>query len=312
MLIKPEILIISNKFDFSCDFITNKLKEFNVKYLRLNRDELGEYKIELNPYTPCLTAEIDDVKYIVSPTKLKSIYYRAPTFLRDIFQNDLPEEEQLYRTQWTAFVRSLIVFENIKWVNDPVATYKAEIKPFQLYYAKKVGFNVPETLISNYTAPGIIRADKVAIKSIDTAIISKKNTEAFIYTTIVENAELKQSKFSSPFFIQTGLIPKIDIRVTVIDNLIIAIKIDSLEGIKEDWRKYKGKINYTIFTLPDAVQKCCLKLARGLNLNFCAIDLIEYKEAFYFIEVNPTGEWSWLQKNTGYEFDTKICQSLIQ
>jgi hypothetical protein len=54
MVIEPTVLIISNKFDFSTDFITVKLNKLKVEYLRLNRDELHDYEIELNPVIPAL------------------------------------------------------------------------------------------------------------------------------------------------------------------------------------------------------------------------------------------------------------------
>ena len=309
MFLEPEVLIISNKFDFSTDFITTKLREFNIDYLRLNKDELGEYNIVLDPFTPSLLVCIEDRQYKISEKRLRSIYYRAPTFLRDIFQNDLPEEEQLYRTQWAAFVRSLIVFENIRWVNNPVDTYKAEMKPYQLFYARKIGFEVPETFIVNDTI-NQIEAPRIAIKSIDTAILSQGDNEAFVYTTILDNKDLNNEHYSSPFIMQKGLVPKIDIRITVIGNDIIPIRIISEHGIDDDWRKFKGEIKYEIFILPKEIEMYCLEFARGLNLLFCAIDMIENDNGFHFIEVNPTGEWAWLQKNTGYEFDTKIAKLL--
>jgi glutathione synthase/RimK-type ligase-like ATP-grasp enzyme len=240
--------------------------------------------------------------------KLKSIYYRAPTFLRDIFQNSLSEEEQLYRTQWAAFVRSLIIFENIKWVNNPVATYKAEIKPMQLFYANKVGFRVPETLVTNVTkkSPG----KTFAIKSIDTAIIAREDEEAFIYTSIQAGENLEDNAYASPFFLQEGLTPKVDVRITVIDKDVIAVKLKNKDGIDGDWRIYDGNITYELFELPKEIKDKCLMFTQLFDLSFAAIDMVICNDQYFFIEVNPTGEWSWLQKHTGFEFDSLIANSL--
>jgi glutathione synthase/RimK-type ligase-like ATP-grasp enzyme len=248
------------------------------------------------------------LEYYIDQHTLKSVYYRAPTFLRDIFQENVDEEEQLFRTQWTAFVRSLIVFEDVKWVNNPVDTYKAEMKPLQLYYANKVGLKLPHTVASNFTRTNVDK--RIAIKSIDTAIINKGDEEAFIYTSIIEMGEMEAGHHRSPFFIQEALIPKTDIRVTIIDDDVIAIKIFSLEGINVDWRKYKGQIQYELFVLPEEIKEKCLALVKLLNLRFGAIDLLIFDNDFYFIEINPTGEWSWLQKNTGFHFDELISKSL--
>ena len=304
----PKILLISNRYDFSTDFIAIELKKQNIDFIRINRDELKDYTIKFDPIQPELIGEYEGYSFTISTKYLKSIYYRAPTFLRDIFQEGLTEEEQLIRTQWTAFVRSLCVFENIKWLNNPTDIYKAEIKPYQLYLAKKLGIKIPKTIISNKTID--IGFENQAIKSIDTAIVSKGDEEGFVYTEIYKKENLKEETYSSPFFIQQGLVPKIDIRVTVIENNVIAIKITSDKNIDEDWRRYKNELKYTIFELPKKINDFCLNYVKKLNLNFGAIDLIFHNNEYYFIEINPTGEWSWLQQNTGYSFDEIIVNSL--
>lgn len=220
----------------------------------------------------------------------------------------MSEEEQLIRTQWTAFVRSLCVFENIKWVNNPTDIYKAEIKPYQLFIADKLGINVPRTIISNKTLD--IGHKYQAIKSIDTAIVSKGNEEGFVYTEIYCQNELKEAKYSSPFFIQQGLVPKIDIRVTVVERNVIAVAITGNRAIDRDWRLYKNELNYTLHDLPKKIEDLSISYIRALNLNFGAIDLILHDNEYYFIEINPTGEWSWLQQKTGFRFDSLIVNSL--
>ena len=304
----PEVLLISNRFDFSTDFIAVELANQGVDFIRINRDELKDYSIEFDPIKPELKAQYKDYSFTVSTEYLKSVYYRAPTFLRDIFQEGLSEEEQLIRTQWAAFVRSLCVFENIKWLNNPADIYKAEIKPYQLFIANKLGMKIPKTIVTNVTLNSDFEFQ--AIKSIDTAIVTNGDNEGFVYTEIYEKNELKEVKYTSPFFIQQGLVPKIDIRVTVIENDVVAIRITSDKDIDEDWRRYKNELTYSVFELPKTVHDFCIKYTKKLNLNFGAIDLVLHNNEYYFIEINPTGEWSWLQKNTGYKFDELIVKSL--
>ncbi len=304
----PEVLLISNRFDFSTDFVAVELDKQQISYLRINRDELKDYSIEFNPIVPEVVGEYEGYTFTLSDKFLKSIYYRAPTFLRDIFQEGLTEDEQLIRTQWAAFVRSLCVFENAKWLNNPTDIYKAEIKPYQLYLANKLGMKVPKSIISNKTLD--IGFEVVAIKSIDTAIVSKGEEEGFVYTEIYNRNELKEEKYTSPFFNQQGLVPKIDLRVTVVESNLVAIKIYSEENIDEDWRRFKDKLNYSIIELPQEINDFCINYVKELNLKFGAIDLIFHENEYYFIEINPTGEWSWLQQNTGFRFDELIVNSL--
>ncbi|WP_452597116.1 ATP-grasp domain-containing protein [Pontimicrobium sp. MEBiC01747] len=307
-MIYPKVLLISNRYDFSTDFVAVELDKQNIEYIRINRDELKDYSIEFNPIIPETVGKYKNYSFTISVKYLKAIYYRAPTFLRDIFQEGLTEDEQLIRTQWTAFVRSLCVFESVKWFNNPADIYKAEIKPYQLYLANKLGIKVPKSIISNKSLN--IGYEYQAIKSIDTAIVSKGNEEGFVYTEIYKQNEIEEIKYSSPFFNQQGLVPKIDIRVTVVEENVVAIKISSDNRIDEDWRRYKNELKYTVFELPKNIKKFCIEYTKKLNLNFGAIDLILHNDEYYFIEINPTGEWSWLQQNTGFKFDSLIVNSL--
>lgn len=310
MEITPKVLIISDVYDFSSDFVCVELERQNISYWRINRDELQDYEINLNPVIPRLEAVYRDVKINIISETLLSVYYRAPTFLRDIFQDGADEEEQLKRTQWTAFVRSLCVFEYVKWVNNPIHTYRAEIKTYQLYKASQIGFLTPETTLTNKTF--VPTFDNVAIKSIDTAIINLNNEEGFVYTELYRRDEITEQHYKSPFFLQQGLVPKIDIRVTVVDNDVIAAKIltrDNL-GIDIDWRRHKEELKYEIFELPTNVENMCRRLVRDLKLSFGGIDLVLHNGQYYFIEINPTGEWSWLQQNTGFRYDKAIVKAL--
>ena len=305
----PKVLLISNRFDFSTDFIAVELANQGIDFIRINRDELKDYTIDFDPIKPEIKATYNDYSFTISTDHLKSIYYRAPTFLRDIFQEGLSEEEQLIRTQWAAFVRSLCVFENVKWLNNPTDIYKAEIKPYQLFIANKLGIKIPKTTVSNVTLNSDFEFQ--AIKSIDTAIVSSGENEGFVYTEIYKKNELEEVKYTSPFFIQQGLVPKTDIRVTIVENDVVAIKITSDKEINEDWRRYKDELTYSIFELPKEVHDFCINYTKKLNLNFGAIDLVLHNNDYYFIEINPTGEWSWLQKNTGFAIASLDYQPLV-
>lgn len=201
----PRVLIISNRYDFSSDFISVELNRQKIPYLRINRDELKDYTIEFNPIIPIIKDRFKDIEFTISNDNLKSVYYRAPTFLRDIFQDNISDEEQLIRSQWTAFVRSICVFENINQSNNPVDIYKAEIKPYQLFIANKIGFKVPETLISNETKK--IDSKYIEIKSIDTAIINLDENEGF-GIRIEDNVVIQEQ--GEPFNLMKNILIEVD------------------------------------------------------------------------------------------------------
>ncbi|SDL44698.1 RimK-like protein [Siphonobacter aquaeclarae] len=307
----PAVLIVSTTLDFSTDFVCIGLSERGICYLRLNRDRFNEYEIILNPIDPSMIVTIAGQTYEISDDSLMSIYYRAPTFLRDIYQPELAEDKQLYRSQWAAFIRNLIVFEKAVWINNPVDTYRAENKAYQLMIAGRIGFFLPRTLIVNHISQATSFGELAAIKSIDTAIVGNSEQEKFVYTQLYKTSTLDDQHFSSPFFFQTALTPKSDIRVTIVQDWLLAVKIDSEVPIAGDWRKHDTSLNYEIIELPLDVARNCIQFAKELNLRYCAIDLIFFKGEYYFIEVNPTGEWLFIQQNVNQRIHEEIISSLV-
>lgn len=313
--IRPEILIISNMHDYSTDHIAFQLNKSRVSYLRLNRDQLADFKISLIPTEQKLFGETSDFSFEITPNLLKAIYFRAPVYLRDNYHPDLSPDKQLSRSQWEAFIRGLTVFDNVLWVNHPQATYKAEIKPYQLYLAKRIGFDIPATVITNRVDKKIVgRGEKRAIKTLDPVILKIGNKEGFIYTNIVSCDELSRANISSaPIISQEALIPKVDIRVTVIGKIVFAVSImQNGKGIDKDWRLEKDNVRYKNIKLPSEVRKKCIALISKLDLKFGAIDFALYNGKYYFLEINPTGEWAWLMENTKLEIDKEIAKLLLK
>jgi len=62
----PKVLLISNRFDFSTDFIAVELASQGVDFIRINRDELKDYCIEFDPIKPELKAKYNDYSFTIS------------------------------------------------------------------------------------------------------------------------------------------------------------------------------------------------------------------------------------------------------
>jgi glutathione synthase/RimK-type ligase-like ATP-grasp enzyme len=309
---KVEILIISSSLDFTTDYVCLELQKRGTNYLRLNRDEFELYNITLNIEDLTMVVEIKGELYNINNEVLNSIYYRAPIYLRDIYQPDIMPEEQLYRTQWTAFIRNLTLFDKINWLNNPEQTFKAENKLLQLRYAKKLDFLCPETLVTNSSNINVNNEKKYIVKSLDTALLRTEGKEAFVYSTVLSGKEIKESNLSlSPIVIQQYIFPKVDIRVTVIKDKLYAVKIvKNKEGIEGDWRLQKHDIEYIAIDLPTSIKEKCIKIVKMFGLTFGAIDLIKSNNQYYFIEVNPTGEWAWLVDTANLPIYESICDFL--
>lgn len=307
-----EVLILSNTLDFGTDLITIELERRNVCYFRINRDKFNEYKITFDIQKKELILGCKEEKYSITEENLRSIYYRAPIYLRDIYKPGINESQQLYRTQWSAFIRNLTFFEWPRWINNPIHTFKAENKFLQLKYAEEIGFCIPQSLITNCIDD--IEFEEMIVKSIDTAQFMKNSNNAFVYSNIINIKELTNDNLSElPIMAQQLINPKEDIRVTIIGEKVFAVKIlNKGKGIKGDWRKKKEQLDYVLIQLPLDIKERCIEITKRFNLNFAGIDLAKSESEYYFIEVNPTGEWAWLNNSKNINIDTEICKFLIK
>ena len=292
------VLILTSDLDFATDRICRELASSGEKFLRLNRERMSDAAFALDPTTPTMTCRYQGEEWIINDA-LKSIWWRQGTFDRNIAGSGTTVEEQMTRTQWAAFMRSMMVFDHAHWFNHPASTYRAETKAVQLLEAKRIGFSVPNTLFTNDPATDIEQrvGTKVALKSIDTLLLREGSDQLFGYTTLLEWSDVAVPDLHLvPATIQSALLGKLDLRVTVLDDEIWCVAIErSGASISGDWRlTSKADLNYRTYTLPDAIASQCRELVRCLGLRFGAIDLAVVDGCHWFIEINPTGEWGWL------------------
>ncbi len=311
---RVEHLIVSSTLDYSSDLVCCEFERRGLSYFRINRDQFSLFKISYSLSNETLYIEHDKEKYIISSDTLKSIYFRAPVFLRETNKH-FTLDEQVYRSQWSSFIRNLIVFHSAKWLNHPVETYKAENKLFQLHMAIACGLNVPSTHIAN-TQPENIKEDSLYIvKSLDTALFRLEEQELFTYSLKITGKDLLQSNLNlAPVIIQDYLNNKLDIRATIVGDSIFAVSI-SKEGnpIDGDWRKSnKDNLTFAPIELPISLRQQIHRLMDELGLSFGGMDLAVINNVYYFIEVNPTGEWGWLSTSTKLPIEKAIVDYLSE
>lgn len=307
---KIDYLIIADTNDFTSDYIAVELNNRKKNYLRINRDKFSEYQIQWDILNNIMKIGIDG-EYFEINNNLKGVYYRAPVYIRNYSNTNY--EDQLYRTQWMAFVKNLICFENAVWINNPTDTYKAENKMLQLKYANELGFLVPKTSVINCKSKFIENSEKYAVKSIDTVLLRNGLEECFLYTNIICGEEINNSELhQAPIVVQELINPKIDLRITVIGNIVHSVKIIKDEnGVNDDWRKEKDQVKFIPTIIPKELEKKCIKLVEKLGLKYGAIDMALNNDNYYFIEINPTGEWAWLVESSGLNIYKDIVNLLI-
>ena len=314
--IDPQVLLLASRFDLSCDYVVAQLRQRGTPYFRLNSEDFDQYAIVAVPSEPGVYLEAHGITIRLNPETLKAIYFRRAVYPREPLADRHSIHEQLSKSHRSAFMRSFMMFDSCKWINHPAATYKAEHKAVQLSLAHKLGFSIPRTVITN-NSNGIIQAAEgdltIAVKGLETVLVWQGGFETFGYTSLVDTALAEHSHLSSaPLIAQQALENKLDLRVTVVGNQVFCASV-TLDGnpIRGDWRLEKTGAEFAPFDLPPHISEKCLQFTKSLGLVFGALDLALQQDSYFFLEINPTGEWGWLVDQASFPIDRAIADSLL-
>lgn len=316
------VLLLTNKEDITVDFIVRELQQRNIAYYRLNTEEIPEnvtvnFQINKNQYIL-----YDKKKKLeISLEAVSSIYFRRPQIsqLNHIDGLDMQERNYL-RSEIQYLIEGIYkTLRNKFWLNNVYDIREAENKIFQLQLAQEVGFEIPNSLISNVESDATMFLNEqqsgCIIKPIKSGNMQDGQSPKVIYTSEIKSDELKEDVECFPAYIQENITKKYDIRCVVLGEKIYAAEIISQgqENSRIDWRRAEGILEHRVHILPEDIKKQCIDITKKFNLNYSAIDLVLDKSGrYYFLECNPNGQWAWLENRLGFDISKNIVDILAQ
>lgn len=258
----------------------------------------------------------------ISAENISVIWYRKPEKPTPHPALIDPAAKECSEQEYKELLRSFIgFFPRAKWVNDYWQMQKYSVKANQIWIAKQVGLSVPETVLTNDIS--VIRElgnrhAEIITKSIYYAGFGWGGTQYGCFTYVLSPDELNRLTSEelayAPSMFQQRVNKVQELRVTVIEGEVIACEIQTqhhtLENI--DWRiEDVEDIPHKIVDIPDDVAARLKKMLSIMGLNFGAFDLIvDETGTYYFIEVNPNGQYYWMEILTGAPL-TEAMVSLI-
>lgn len=222
----------------------------------------------------------------------------------------------------TTFQGMLASWSIGKFALDLVANIRcAENKQLQLKVANQLGLDIPATLITNSATEVrfFARNFSAVVSKMQYAfsIYEGDEDEYQVYTHKWMPNELKELEGLefSPMIFQEYVTKDYELRATIVGDQIFCGKIPSQQSQngQADWRKDTSLV-YEIepYELPADIQIKLLHLMDYFKLNYGAIDLIRTPEGKYvFLEVNPVGEFSWLDSVFDHQISEAIANVLM-
>jgi glutathione synthase/RimK-type ligase-like ATP-grasp enzyme len=311
------ILIITNRNDYTTDFVISRLMKYGVNFTRFNTEDFPfDATISLSKEGKRL--ELRKSNRRIDLSEVHSVWYRRPNL--PAFPSELDEDSRDFVSRESReFLMGLWRSLPCLWVNHPDKIRLSENKIEQLQRASQSGFLVPDTVVTNdpAVATDFYRSHNGRIigKTLRQSYATLGSAQYVIYTNPIleEHLVFIDSVRFSPVIFQELVGKASDIRVTIVESEVFATEIHSQESDDThiDWRRDTLQSKHTIYRLPEDVEDQCLKLVESYGLTFGAIDLIRTPGGQHvFLELNPNGQWAWLEAMTGQAISDKLIEVL--
>lgn len=323
-----EILIISqNHFEDTTDEVCNWLYHLKANFIRLNIEELYNpklYSVFSNLENSTLHIFDKRRQELIDLSKIKVGWCRRFTFKSYFLDlkkdNPSTNSEALSKfisSEINIFLKSIFDFyPNIQWF-DYYKNILAIDKLDVLRKARKNGLLIPETYISNESAPikNLLKQKSLITKPIAEVSYYDDDKNKGSYMSHTQEVESIDGVFIPSLF-QVKIDKKIEIRTFVLgdDCYSMAIFSSSNKKTSVDFRKYDfRKPNRRIpYQLPKYIEDSLKKLMNDLSLKTGSVDFIlDQNDKYYFLEVNPIGQFGMVSYPCNYNLEKKVADFLI-
>lgn len=255
---------------------------------------------------------------------IRSVWFRKP--MPHVLPSGLDASEAEFagrevRQAYQGVIRTL----DCLWINHPDANSIAGNKPVQLKVATELGLRVPKTLITN--DPAEVRAFRAGLqgemvyKPVTWGMISKSNIGwgSGCMTSVIADEHLQHLDLvrNAPCIFQERIEKRLELRITIVGETVFPVAIFSQEHadgqVRQDWRSAEpSSLRHEPFELPREVRDKLLRMMAQFHLTYGAVDMIVTPSGEYvFLEINPGGQFGWLEDITGLPITPTIADLLI-
>ncbi len=314
------ILILTTEEDQSSSTVIEWLNYYNYSYLRINNSA------ELNVNYIKVDGEELEIEFSINNVKLKLSEISSFWYRRGFFSFNRIECQKMYKQYLEIEINSVYDFLLMQLDKKAQISYYSnrEVnKCFQLEVAKKHKLNIPFTLLTT-------EKDRIS-KSFSTQNIISKSIQSnlmlpnkkalktdILYSSLITKKDLK--KIPNIFFItkfQKQILKKIELRIFYFDEKFYPMAIFSQKNSQTtvDFREYDFiHPNRTIpYILPSEIKNKLRKVLNDLSLLSGSIDMIvDENDDYYFLEVNPVGQFGMVSLPCNYNLEKLIAIKLMK
>ncbi|EHN79130.1 ATP-grasp ribosomal peptide maturase [Streptomyces coelicoflavus] len=312
---KAPVVVVTEADDVTADMVITELNRRDVPVVRFNPADIGERLTVSARFGACpmpVAGELCTPSRTAGLSTVRAVYWRRPewpSFPR------LSSHDACFAAAQVRYGLGGVLYalDGPLWVNHPLCVAAADYKPAQLVHAQQLGFRVPPTLVTNDPAEAreFVRSQGHAIsKTLRWTAYARDGVPMTGWTDQVTAEEIDDSVRVVPHLFQARVDKVADLRVLIVGRRTFAVRIDS--GLL-DWRKDYSALAYSVVRLPGRVGEALHAYLDRLKLVSGSFDLaVDRAGDYWWLELNPNGQWGWLEKETGLPMSTAFADLLIR
>jgi RimK-like ATP-grasp domain len=320
------ILILTQPFDPHADHLGQMLGARGAEFARFDPADFPARASLSVGYAPNgqMRSLLRLGETAIDLTQLQSVWSRRPRPPVPHEQIQGVDTREFVTQECQTFVQDLWDTLPCRWLpGHPTAIRRAQLKASQLRLAAELGLELPPTLVTNsreefldfYCQHNGNIVSKLVGPAFDRTVGEAASVSRYTEPVSKRDIGYAASLQYCPMILQAYVPKRLELRITVVGQDVFAAEIHSQQThhTRHDWRRYDlGHTPHFPHALPPEVQERCVRLVERLELCYGAIDMILTPEGRYvFLEINPSGQYLWIEKETGLPISAAICDLLM-
>lgn len=291
--IMKKIIILGSEDDREVKLLSEHLLYENAQVYCLDLCKTPEqYQFHWKPESAAGSLLIDD--QLIPFTSINGLFWR----------NANPSNQPLSRNLYSA-LSPFLYQPNLRWINSINAINYHQNKPRQLYHAKQLGADIPDTYVGNSLSEAqrfISTHPQVIIKPVQGGaytreLVADERTSDGLATLLSKDLVTLQRRING-----------MHIRTFVINDHVLSAAIGSDQlDYRLDEHAFTNE-----FTLPQYETELSRRICTAFGMAWCAIDWKYDEGRFVFLEANPAPHFAEFETKTRYPITACIANLLLR
>jgi len=321
---RPRVLVIGPCGSYGSGPIIFGLRERGVAFVAIDWDALADSgTLSLVPGTP-ERGELSIDGRAISLAEVEAVFYTASPVLDKLLQtanHHLELNDYLFAHRWQQTLVELgSALPEVRWFPARPSGLSQQ-RLTELALAARLGLRTPDTIVTNCPEEArrfVAEHGRVILR--ESNLSTWNDGERFLFFEVREvtpDSPCWPHIEAAPCIFQAYVEKRYELRVLIIDEVVLACRIDSQaspdSAARMDWRRYDlARVAFTPYQLPTEICSALVTLARRSGLRFASIDIVVDAEGAYtFLEMNRPGNWIFIETYSGLPVLDTLIDALV-